>query len=154
MFICLYLCLYRMSFRKCPCVLIHWTASILLSIIQFRKCHHVQIIEAASILHLQWATTSMCTLLVLLGQAELANYSYSELSNVSAKLYRYSVDWQCIVYSIQEAICRGPWQLRLCIACNNATDIELHVHTYAIGVHVACSYSSSWRLTPQCVSFV
>ena len=23
---------------------------------------------------------------------------------------------------------------RLCIACNNATDIELHVHTYAVGV--------------------
>ena len=47
--------LYRTSFYKCPRVLIHWTASILLSIIQFRKCHHVQIIEVASILHLQWA---------------------------------------------------------------------------------------------------
>ena len=32
------------------------------------------------------------TVLVQLGQAELANYSYSELSYVSAKLYRSSVD--------------------------------------------------------------
>ena len=50
------------------------------------------------------------------------NYSYSELSYVSAKPYRSSVDWQCIV---QGAICLGPWQLRQYIACNNATDIEL-----------------------------
>ena len=57
---------------------------------QFRKCHHVQIIETASILHLQWATTSMCTL--LLGQAKSADYSYSELSYVSEKLYGSSVD--------------------------------------------------------------
>ena len=67
---------------------------------QFRKkCHHVQIIETALILHLQWATTSMCTLLVLLGQAESAKYSYNynELSYVSTKLYRSSVDRQCIV---------------------------------------------------------
>ena len=88
MFICIYLsiyvCMYRTSFRKCPHVLIHWTASILLSVIQFRKFHYVQIIETASIFHLQWATTSMCTLLV---QAELANYGYSELSYVLAKLY-------------------------------------------------------------------
>ena len=27
-----------------------------------------------------------------------------------------------------------PRQLRLCIESNNATDIELHVHTYAVGV--------------------
>ena len=93
-----------------PRVLIHCTASILLSVIQFRKCHHVQIIETASILHLQWAMTSMCTLLttfdwdtttvlVQLSQAESVNYSYSELSYVSAKLilllfaivYRYMV---------------------------------------------------------------
>ena len=77
--------MYRTSFHKCPRVLIHWTTSILLSVIQFRKFefHYVQIIETASIFHLQWATTSMCTLLV---QAESANYSYSELSYVSAKL--------------------------------------------------------------------
>ena len=74
----------------------------------------------------------MCMLLVQLGQAELANYSYSELSYVSAKLYRSSVDWLCIV---QGAICQAPRQLSgLCSACNNATDIELHVHTYAVGV--------------------
>ena len=73
----------------------------------------------------------VCTLLVQLGQADSANYSYSELSYVSAKLYTSSVDLRCIV---QGSICRGPWQLRLCIACNNATDIELHVHTYAVGV--------------------
>ena len=60
-----------------------------LSVIQFRKFYYVQIIETASIFHLQWATTSMCTLLV---QAESANYSYSELSYVLAKLYRSSVD--------------------------------------------------------------
>ena len=58
---------------------------------QFHKCQHVQIIETTSILYLQWATTSMCTLLVQFGQAESANYSYSELSYVSAKLYRSSV---------------------------------------------------------------
>ena len=32
------------------------------------------------------------TVLVQLGQAESANYSYSELSYVSAKLYRSSLD--------------------------------------------------------------
>ena len=41
MFICIYLsiyvCMYRTSFRKCPHILIYWTASILLSVIQFRK---------------------------------------------------------------------------------------------------------------------
>ena len=44
-----------------------------------------------SILHLQWATMTQdmtTTVLVQLGQAESANYSYSELSYVSAKLYR------------------------------------------------------------------
>ena len=55
MFICWYISMYRTSFRKCPRILIHWTASILLSVIKFRKYHHVQIIETASILHLQWA---------------------------------------------------------------------------------------------------
>ena len=32
----------------------------------------------------------------------------------------------------------------ICIACNNATDIELHVHTYAVGVAdiAACEGSS------------
>ena len=142
-YVYIYLCLYRTctSFRKCPRILIHWTASILLSVIQFRKCHHVQIIETASILHLQWATT------IQLGQAESVNYSYSELSYMSEKLYRSSVNWQCIV---QGAICRGPQQLRLCITCNNATDIELHVHLCCW-----CSrYSSSWRLAPQCVAFI
>ena len=82
MFIHRYLCIVCHSVF--PRVLIHWTASILLSVIQFLKCHHVQIIETFLFLHLQWATTSMCTLLVLLGQAELANYSYSELSYVSS----------------------------------------------------------------------
>ena len=32
------------------------------------------------------------------------------------------------------AICQGFWQLRL---CNNATDSELHVHTYVRAVGVA-----------------
>ena len=66
---------------------------------------------------------------------------YSELSYVSAKLYRSSVDWRWIV---QGAICRG---LRLCITCKNATSIELHIHTYAVGVlwHVACRYSMPAR---------
>ena len=73
-------------------------------------------------------------ILVQPGQAESANYCAtvsSELSYVSAKLYRSNVDWRCIVHG---TICRGPWQLSLCIACNNATNIELHVHTYAVGV--------------------
>ena len=131
------ICSYRTSFRKCPRVQIHWTASILLSVIQFRKCHHIQIIETASILHLQG---SMCTLLVLLGQAESAKCSYSELSYVSAKLYRSSVDWRCIV---QGATSRGPRQLRLCIYMQYATDIKQHVHTYGVGVAdiVACEGS-------------
>ena len=77
---------------------------------QFRKCHHIQIIETNSILHLQWVTTSMCTLLVQLGQA---------------------------------VICRGPRQLRLCIACNNATDVELHVHTYAISIADIAAHEGS-----------
>ena len=39
-----------------------------------------------------------------------------------------------IRWSIADFICRGPWQLRPCIACiQYATDIELHVHTYAVG---------------------
>ena len=83
--------IYRTSFRKCPRVLIHCTASILLSVIQFCKYHHIQIIETISIFYLQWATMSMCTLLIQLGQAKSVNYSYSELSYVSAKLYRSSV---------------------------------------------------------------
>ena len=37
-------------------------------------------------------TTTTTTVLVQLGQAESANYSYSELSYVSAKLYRCSVE--------------------------------------------------------------
>ena len=96
MFISIYLCLYRTSFRKCPRVLIYWTALILLSVIQFRECYHVQIFGTALILHLQWAMTSMwmllmtqdmtTTVLVQLCQAESAIYSYSELSYVSAKL--------------------------------------------------------------------
>ena len=80
MYVYIYVCMYCTSFRKCPCVLIHWTASILPSVIQFRKCHHVQIIETASILHVQWAmrsilvcaccwrlTTHLTTVLVQLG---------------------------------------------------------------------------------------
>ena len=100
--------------------LIYWTASILLSVIQFCECYHVQIFGTALILHLQWAMTSMwmllmtqdttTTVLVQLYQAESAIYSYSELSYVSAKLYRSSLDWWCIV---QCAICRlrvfGSW---------------------------------------------
>ena len=87
--------------------------------------------------------------LVQLGQAELVNYSYSELSYVSVKLifcysciYRStcSIDWQCIV---QGAISQGRWQLRLCIACSNATDIELHVHTYAVGVADIAAHEGS-----------
>ena len=87
----IYVYMYRTSFCKRPHVLIHWTASILLSVIQFCKCHHVQIIETASIICTcngrQRACAPMCTLELLLGQAESANYSYSELSCVSAKLY-------------------------------------------------------------------
>ena len=61
----------------------------------FRKCYYVQIIETASIFALAMGDNKhVCTLLVQLGQAdhESANYSYSELSYVSAKLYRSSVD--------------------------------------------------------------
>ena len=50
--LCIYLSMYRTSFRnECPRVLIHWTASILPCIIQFRKCHYVQIVETGLILH-------------------------------------------------------------------------------------------------------
>ena len=35
---------------------------------------------------------------------------------------------------MQGVIRPGPRQLSLCIACNIATDIEPHVHTYAVGV--------------------
>ena len=39
----------------------------------------------------------------------------------------------CRSYILQCAICRGPRQLRLhCM--QYATEIELHVHTYAVGV--------------------
>ena len=133
---CLYIYMYRTSFRKCPCILIHWTASILLSVIQFRKCHHLQIIQTV---HLP-TSTSMCTLLtthdstavlVQLGQAESVNYSYSELNYVSAKTDSFATR---SVHCGKNAIWRGPRQLRLCIASNNATDIELHVHTYAVNV--------------------
>ena len=63
------------------------------------------------------------------GQAESANYSYSELSYVSAKLYRSSLDWQ---RTVQGAICWGSRQLRLYALY--ATDIKLHVYSYAVGV--------------------
>ena len=33
--LCIYLCIIRHSVNKCPCVLIHWTASILQCIINF-----------------------------------------------------------------------------------------------------------------------
>ena len=63
-YVYIFICMSRTSFRKCPRILIHWTALILQCVImQFRKCHHVQIIETASILHLQWAystTMSVC----------------------------------------------------------------------------------------------
>ena len=97
-YLCLFVYMYRTSFRKYPRILIHWTASILLSVIQFRKFHYVQIIETASILHLQW-TTSMYMLLTThdrqcttTSTAESVNYSYSELSYVSAKLYTIDLD--------------------------------------------------------------
>ena len=73
-----------MSFRKCPRVLIHWTASILLSVIQFRKCNHVQIIETVSLALAMGddtlpmtpdTTTTTTTVLVQLGQAGSANYT-------------------------------------------------------------------------------
>ena len=50
--------IYRTSFRKCPAFY-----SILQCVIQFHKCHHVQIIQIASILHVWWAysTTNECT---------------------------------------------------------------------------------------------
>ena len=87
----IYMYLVRHSINKYPCILIHWTGSILLSVIQFRKCHHVQIIETASILHVQCMGDNghvhdMTTVLVQLGQAQLVHYSYSELNYVSAKL--------------------------------------------------------------------
>ena len=50
------------------------------------------------------------------------------------------IDLHDLIYMIDGALYRaqfvGPWQLRLCIAYNNATDIKLyvHVHTYAVGV--------------------
>ena len=156
-----------MSFHKCPCVLIHCTASILLSVIQFRKFHHIQIIKTASILHLQWAMmsmcTRMCTLLVLLGQIhESVNYCYSELSYESAKLYRSSVDWWLYRAWFVEVL---GTQLILCIACTEyATDIELHVHTYAVGVadtaareglpHNVLHSSSYVNLVWQCYNHV
>ena len=61
------------------------------------------------------------TVPVQLGQAESTsvNYSYSELSYVSAKT---------------DSFATRPRQLRFCIESNNATDIELHVHTYAVGI--------------------
>ena len=33
--------------------------------------------------------------------------------------------------------------LRLCIVCNNATDIKLHVHTYAVGVADIAAHEGS-----------
>ena len=87
--------MYRTSFRKCPRVLIHWTASFDFAMRnQFRKCHHIQIIET-TILYLQWATTRHEHVYVAStawSSCESANYSYSELSYVSAKLCRSSVD--------------------------------------------------------------
>ena len=43
------LSIVRHSVNKVPCILIHWTASIFQYVITFRKFHHVQIIEVASI---------------------------------------------------------------------------------------------------------
>ena len=45
--------------------------------------------------------------------------------------------------SVQGTICWGLQQLRQCIACNNATDIELHVHTYAVGVADIAAHEGS-----------
>ena len=129
-YLCLYICIVRHSINKCPRVLIHWTAFDFAMHHRFRKHHHVQIIETTSIFYLQWATRSLCMLLTLLGQAKPANYSYIELSYVSAKLYRSNVDWRCIV---QGVICRGPRQLEL-HAIMQLTSSYVHVHTYAVGV--------------------
>ena len=76
------------------------------------------------------------TVLVQLGQAELANYSYShgELSYVSAKLYRSRQKCRLTVHCTWRDLSR-VLASKTAIACNNATDIELrHDHTYAVGV--------------------
>ena len=41
------------------------------------------------------------------------------------------VDWQ---YIVQGAICWGPRQIRLCIACNMQLTSSYIVHTYVVGV--------------------
>ena len=86
-YICIYLSMYRTSFRNCSRVLIHWTASILLSVIQFCKFHYVQIIGTASIFHLQWPTTSMCSLCTLLVQADRVSLNLYLPFNILFCLY-------------------------------------------------------------------
>ena len=65
---------------------------------------HVQIIETASILHLQWAIYDTTTVLVQLGQAESVDYSYSELSYVSAKLPHVQIIETASILHLQWAI--------------------------------------------------
>ena len=42
MYVCMYVCIVFLSVNNCSRVLIHWTASILQCVIQFPKCHQVQ----------------------------------------------------------------------------------------------------------------
>ena len=53
MYVSVYVCIKRHSVNKCPRALFHWTTLILQCVIQFLKCHQVQIIETSSILHMQ-----------------------------------------------------------------------------------------------------
>ena len=41
-YVCMYVCIVFLSVNNCSRVLIHWTASILQCVIQFPKCHQVQ----------------------------------------------------------------------------------------------------------------
>ena len=54
------------SVNKYPCVLIHLNSFDFAMRHKFHKCHHVQIIETASILHVQWAYSTTRSLLTLL----------------------------------------------------------------------------------------
>ena len=77
--------MYRMSFRKSmpPCSNSLNSFDFAMHH-QFRKSHHVQIIETASILYVQWAYSTMTSLYVLLLARLTArhNYSYCELSDM------------------------------------------------------------------------
>ena len=58
--------LVRHSVNKCPHILIHLNSFDFAMHHQFHKCHHVQIIETASILHVQWVYSTTRSLLTLL----------------------------------------------------------------------------------------